>query len=207
MILRYFYTLILLCSFLTVSYAETKEHHVQLLQKGTKSPVQYANICWQILSDSSEKGNVVSDYQGNFKIPNFKNRDIVLAVSCIGYKPIYDTLKISALQPVYMEKDVLNLNQVTVTGTRTPYTLKKAPVLTQVISAQEIESVDSEIITDVLQFEMPGIALARHGGVPVMNMMGLETQYSLVLVDGERMAKGLHKTIDYNPTNEHSSAK
>lgn len=201
MTLKQFYISIFLCSSCLTLLAQEKNSEIQLLQKGLKIPVQYANVCWQSITNPKQNGNVVADFQGKLNIPNSNGDKVILSVSCVAYKSVYDTLQLSKSQIIYIEEDVFNLDQVTVTGTRTPHTLKDAPVLTQMISEKEIENVDSETLTDLLYVEMPGVGMARHGGVPVMNMMGLETQYSLILIDGERIAKGLQKTIDYSRLN------
>jgi len=201
MTIKQLYIFLLFFSLFATGTAQEKNYQIQLLQKESKEPVQYANVCWQNLKNPKQKGNAVADFQGKLNISNTDGEKLILSVSCVGYKSVCDTLHLKKSQVIYIEEDVLNLEQVTVTGTRTPYTLKEAPVLTQIITEKEINSIDSEIITDVLELEMPGIQMARYGGVPVMNMMGLETQYSLVLIDGERMAKGLQKTIDYSRLN------
>ena len=201
MTLKQFYISIFLCSLCLTGFAQEKNSQIQLLQKGSKTPVQYANVCWQNVINPKQNGNTVADFQGKLTIPNIDDEKMILSITCVGYKSVYDTLQLAKTQIIYIEEDVLNLDQVTVTGTRTPHTLKEAPVLTQMITEKEIKSVDSETLTDLLLVEMPGVGMARHGGVPVMNMMGLETQYSLILIDGERMAKGLQKTIDYSRLN------
>lgn len=201
MALNQFYIFIFLCSLCLTGFAQEKNSQIQLLQKGSKIPIQYANVCWQNITNPTQKGNTVADFQGKITIPHADGEKMILSISCVAYKSVYDTLKLTKSQIIYIEEDVLNLDQVTVTGTRTPHTLKDAPVLTQMITAKEIENIDSETLTDILYVEMPGVGMARHGGVPVMNMMGLETQYSLILIDGERIAKGLQKTIDYSRLN------
>ncbi len=49
------------------------------------------------------------------------------------------------------------LNDVVVTGTRTPKLLKDAPIQTRVITAADIEKVDATNVEDLLQQEMPGV--------------------------------------------------
>ena len=51
----------------------------------------------------------------------------------------------------------LLLNDVVVTGTRTPKLLKDAPIQTRVITASDIEKADATNVEDLLQQEMPGV--------------------------------------------------
>ncbi len=174
---------------------------IQVLQYETKQPVQYANVCWQVVGSFEKQGNTITNADGEANISSEAGSAIILSVTCVGFKPVLDTIQIQQSMRIYMEEDVLNLEQVTVTGTRTPHVLKKAPVLTQLISEDEIRSVDSETLPDILNVEIPGMEMANHGGIPVMNVMGLEAEYTLVLIDGERMAKTLHRTVDYSRIN------
>ncbi|MCL3781968.1 TonB-dependent receptor [Prolixibacteraceae bacterium JC049] len=193
--------LILISMFLCSRGMVAQEMQLKFVQKGTQNPVQFVNVQWQTIKLPQIKGGTTADFGGVANIPLKEGTFIKIATSCIGYKSATDTIQLKSKQEIYLEEDVLNLDQVTVTGTRTPHVLKEAPVLTQLISSKELMNIDSETITDILEVEMPGVEMANHGGVPVLNMMGLETQYSLVLIDGERMAKSLQKTIDYSRIN------
>lgn len=53
--------------------------------------------------------------------------------------------------------DPLGLETVVVTGTRTPKALKDIPVVTRVITAEDIRKVDATNIKDILQQELPGL--------------------------------------------------
>lgn len=191
------FTLILLLIF-SNSFGKS---HFKILQTDNQQPIPFANVTWQMCENVAKKGFSTSNKDGVVAIEAEYNTRIIFSISCVGYKSFLDTVEFSKGMHILLDKDILNLDQVVVTGTRTPHVLKKAPVLTQLISETEIRSVDSEIITDILTVEMPGIEMSNHGGTPVMNMMGMETQYSLVLIDGERMAKSLQKTIDYSRIN------
>lgn len=192
--------LLLLLSFVVLS-AIGQHSQIVLLNKKTGQSIDQANVHWQVLNDAKQQGYAVADYKGRIEIPKQSGTKIIFKATCIGYKPMQDTLTLALEQTLYAEEDILSLEQVTITGTRTPHLLKKAPILTQLITEKDLKQIDAPTITDVLQVEMPGIEMSSHGGVPVMNAMGLETQYSLVLVDGERLAKSLQKTIDYSRIN------
>lgn len=92
----------------------------------------------------------------------------------------------------------LNLDEVVVTGTRTPKTLKDVPVLTRVISRMDIERTDATNIQDLLQTEMPGVEFTYAMNQTVnMNISGFAGQSVLILVDGERLAGETMDNIDF----------
>lgn len=94
------------------------------------------------------------------------------------------------------------LEQVVVTGTRTPKLLKDSPVLTRVISAQDIKKTDATNIADLLQAELPGVEFSFSMNQQVsLNMQGFGGNSILFLVDGERLAGETLDNIDYNRLN------
>lgn len=92
----------------------------------------------------------------------------------------------------------MNLDQIVVTGTRTPKILKDAPIQTRVISAADIAKSDATNIEDLLQQELPGIEFSYAMNQQVnMNLSGFAGQSVLFLVDGERIAGETMDNIDF----------
>ena len=50
-----------------------------------------------------------------------------------------------------------SLDEVVVTGTRTPKFLKDTPIQTRIISSKEIARLDATNVQDLLQQELPGV--------------------------------------------------
>lgn len=93
-----------------------------------------------------------------------------------------------------------SLDEVVVTGTRTPKPLKEVPMLTRVISQEDIAQINPINLQDLLQYEMPGLQFGRaHGsGLPELQFQGAAGGYVLFLMDGERLAgEGSSNNIDY----------
>ena len=89
---------------------------------------------------------------------------------------------------VVLEEDYMNLETVVVTGTRTPRLLKNSPILTRVITMQDIERVDALNIGDLLEAELPGIEFSYAMDQQVtLNMQGFGGNSVLFLADGERI--------------------
>lgn len=93
--------------------------------------------------------------------------------------------------------DPLGLQTVVVTATRTPKALKDIPVVTRVITAEDIKKVDATNIKDMLQQELPGFEFTFSMGQQVLNMSGYDGNNILFLIDGERMAGEALDNIDF----------
>jgi len=90
------------------------------------------------------------------------------------------------------------LSTVTVTATRSPKTLDSTPVVTRVITAEDIRKADATNIRDVLQTELPGVEFSYAMNQQLtMTMQGLGGLAVLFLVDGERLAGETLDNTDY----------
>lgn len=95
-----------------------------------------------------------------------------------------------------------DLDQVVITGTRTPKTLANTPVVTRVITAEEIKLLDATNIKDVLVAEIPGIEFSYSMNQQVsMQLQGLGGMSILILVDGERLAGETLDNTDFQRLN------
>ena len=93
----------------------------------------------------------------------------------------------------------MELEQVVVTGTRTPKLLKDTPIQTRLISSRDIQKVDATNIEDMLQQELPGVEFSYAMNQQVnMNLAGFAGQSVLFLVDGERLAGETMDNVDFN---------
>ena len=95
-----------------------------------------------------------------------------------------------------------HLNEVVVTGTRTPKLLGDAPIQTRVITSRDIERTDATDVQELLQQELPGVEFSyamnqqKH-----MNLSGFGGQGVLILVDGERLAGETMDDVDFTRLN------
>ncbi|MBO4674439.1 MAG: TonB-dependent receptor [Bacteroidaceae bacterium] len=94
------------------------------------------------------------------------------------------------------------LNDVVVTGTRTPKLLKDVPIQTRLITADDIEKVDATNVVDLMQQELPGVEFSYAMNQQLhLNFSGFGGQSILFLVDGERMAGETLDDIDFTRLN------
>lgn len=89
----------------------------------------------------------------------------------------------------------VELEPVVVTATRTPQRLKDTPVITNLITRAEIEATGSENIGEVLE-HTAGIIIHRDGHGDGVQLQGLNSEYVLILVDGEPQIGRIAGKID-----------
>ena len=98
-----------------------------------------------------------------------------------------------------IERDTLMLQQVVVTGTRTPKALANTPIPTRLITRQDIARTDATDIQDLLQQEMPGVEFSYAMNQQThLNFAGFGGQSVLFLVDGERLAGETMDDVDFS---------
>lgn len=100
------------------------------------------------------------------------------------------------------------LDEVVITGTRTPKLLSNSPILTRVISSADIKKSDATNISDLLQSELPGIEFSYAMNQQIsLNMQGFGGNSVLFLIDGERVAGETLDNVDYNRLNLSNAGK
>ncbi|NQU85716.1 MAG: TonB-dependent receptor plug domain-containing protein, partial [Mariniphaga sp.] len=145
-----------------------------------------------------------SDKDGNYSLSGLKNGNYVLRVSYFGFETIEKEISLTG-SPVNINIELvpatIDLNAVVVTGTRTEKTLKNTPILTQSISARELEKKDINDIAQALENIIPGIEFSSQAQGKSISLQGIDPQYMLFLVDGERLAGETYGDIDYGRIN------
>lgn len=151
------------------------------------------------------KGSTIgagTNTQGEFLLKLRSSGEQVLRFSFTGYKPqefVWNGQEGESLV-IRLEPAQNSLEEVVVTGTRTPKPLKEVPVLTQVISQDAIQQINPLDFQTLLEFALPGLQFGQaHGSnLPELSFQGAAGGYVLFLVDGERMAgEGASNNIDY----------
>ncbi len=95
-----------------------------------------------------------------------------------------------------------DLDEVVVTGTRTPKFLKDTPIQTRIITQKSLARVDATNVQDLLQQELPGIEFSYAMNQQThLNFSGFGGQGVLFLVDGERLAGETMDDVDFTRLN------
>ena len=79
------------------------------------------------------------------------------------------------------------LDEVVVTATGTPHTLKDVPVQTEIISRRQIEQLGAATFEDILSQLCPGFDFNAGDMGSQMTLNGLGNNYILIMIDGKRL--------------------
>ena len=86
--------------------------------------------------------------------------------------------------------------ETVVTGTRTERALKDTPVLTEVLRREDLLANGADNLATALD-DHPGLEVTRSFSGAGLRIRGLDPQYVLVLIDGERVSGRVNGTIRY----------
>ncbi len=146
----------------------------------------------------------IADTEGMYSIGIPDNEGHSITVSFIGFLTQSRLVKPGNASGIdfSLQENTAALEQVVVTGTRTPKTLMDVPIVTKVISAHDIARSDASDIQDLLITELPGIEFSWSMDQQVnVNLQGFGGSSVLFLIDGERIAGETLDNIDYSRLN------
>src|SRR5688572_24497558 len=75
--------------------------------------------------------------------------------------------------------------EIVVTGSRVESLLSDATVVVEVVNRKQIDESGAENLTDILD-DVPGLQINHNLGRAGIQLQGLDPQYTLILVDGQR---------------------
>ena len=150
--------------------------------------------------------NCGSNSKGEFSLNVQKDKVYKLRVSYLGYTPRLITVPASGHLPlkIKLQPSETALNELVVTGSRYERQLKDVPVITRVISREEIETVNPVDFTTLLEYTLPGIQFYYNtmSQVPEITYQGMDAKAVLFLLDGERISgESGDSNIDYSRFN------
>jgi outer membrane receptor for ferrienterochelin and colicins len=138
-----------------------------------------------------------ADATGHYKLTNLPVGENTIIASAVGYKTqekevVMERGKATNLF-FELEEDILELEQVVITGTRTKHYIKDVPVRTEVITAKKIESKNARDLYEVLE-GTPGIRVEQQCqfcNFTMIRMQGLGAEHTQVLINGQPVYSGL----------------
>lgn len=89
-----------------------------------------------------------------------------------------------------------NLDEVIITATRTIRQLSSLPLPAQIITSTEIKAINSVRLNDILSEQTGLITVSDFGGGEGVQMQGLDSQYTLILIDGVPLIGRSAGTLD-----------
>ncbi len=168
----------------------------KVYNRSTNEPIEDAMI---VIGEKKTLTNRLGEYQ-----MTLENRtDKTVLISRVGYfsKKEKIHLQTSFNFDFYLKEKDNSLNEIVVTGTRTPKRIADSPVITQVITAKQIADTENSDIRDLLTREVAGLQFQEVGFGTTINFQGMGGRHILFLIDGERMAGERGGNIDYQRIN------
>jgi outer membrane receptor for ferrienterochelin and colicins len=180
---RYFLVLSILVPFLSMAQSEPDQNvevNLKILDENQKA-IPFANI----LFVDSQKG-FAADIDGTavLKIKNYTQK---IEISAYGFKNKIIALDSTTTKPlkVILEKDILGLDEVVVTGTRNQISKRNSPVLVNTINSKALISTQSNTLAEGLNFS-PGVRVetnCQNCGFTQVRLNGLQGSYTQILVN------------------------
>ena len=134
---------------------------------------------------------------GTFEVKNIPEGKQVIVAQYVGYKPQEININIAAGKdhPIHfeLEEDMFNLEQVVVTGTRTPHFVKNVPIRTEVVTSQSLRTKNAQNIFEALE-AVPGLRVenqCQSCNFSMVRMQGLGAEHTQVQINGQPIYSGL----------------
>lgn len=190
--------------FALLIFNPTNAQTIQLLSNDS-TPLPFAHLI--ITDKQGQKIALQSDKNGNAKIADstkLKTPPFVLQVSFIGYKVFADTansLKAFTTNPIVMQKDRVQLDQVVVTAQYAQSTVDNSIHKVKVITQKRMEAQGAVSLRDVLAQET-NIRLSQDNILgSSMSMQGVSGQNVKILIDGVPIIGRLNGNVDLSQIN------
>jgi len=131
-----------------------------------------------------------TDETGHYMLINLPEGEHTLVARSLGYKPSRKTVVANAGKTVEvnfeLQRDIMQVDQIVVTGTKTFKRQTQAPVIVNVLDRKSIEAVQACNISEGLRFQ-PGLRVetdCQTCNYSQLRMNGLTGGYSQILING-----------------------
>lgn len=138
-----------------------------------------------------------ADASGHFKLAHLPLGKQIVTASLEGYQEqrIEVRMERGKAADVYflLADDILNMEQIVVTGTRTQHYVKNVPVRTEVITSEAFKSKNALNVYEALE-GVSGVRVEQQCqfcNFSMVRMQGLGAEHTQVLIDGEPTYSGL----------------
>ncbi|MBN2484480.1 MAG: TonB-dependent receptor [Bacteroidales bacterium] len=189
------FTVLLGISFMFQAFSQGKTD--AMLFGDVKISKSEVHIPYATISVKGTNIGTVADGTGHFKLANLPLGKNIIIAQALGYKmqEIEVEMEKGKAYDVFfeLEEDVLNLEQVVVTATRTEHFIKDVPVRTEVITAKAIENKNACNLYQALE-GTPGVRVenqCQYCNFTMIRMQGLGAEHTQVLINGQPMYSGL----------------
>tara|TARA_B100002051_G_scaffold270234_1_gene302791 strand:- start:3124 stop:5313 length:2190 start_codon:yes stop_codon:yes gene_type:complete len=183
------YTILILFSFIF-----TKDYYGYVIDIESGNPIKNVTFSKlnnnEIITQSNVDGYyLISDNQVDF-----------IELKHIGYKNKILTPS-QLMNKIYLEKDILYGDMVEITSSRKETRISDSPMLTHIISSKELESSSALDFYQAIQMIIPNVMFAPDYHGTNLKIQGLDSEYVLILIDGDRIAGNTVGNIDFSKFN------
>ena len=142
-----------------------------------------------------------TDINGFFFINDPNQNFKKIKLSHIGYLEKVIDLDILNSNDIILEFNNIKSEQVVITGLRTQTYIKDTPVLTHVITSEDIKKSAYSSVKEALEMSLPNVqnVMSSHAGISneEVKIQGLDNKYLLFLVDGKRVSGEFAGNLDF----------
>ena len=138
---------------------------------------------------NTNMGASTSD-DGSFILKNVPFGNHILEVSTLGYQPYSTSVEVksgeTAKITAQLKPDLMSLNEIVVTGTRTPKRQTDSPVIVNLMDSKGLDQVVAINLSEGLRFQ-PGLRVetdCQTCNYTQLRMNGLQGGYSQILING-----------------------
>ncbi len=141
---------------------------------------------------------VVADETGHFFLNGIENGTYTLRASMVGYTPVDKKAVVNSKSEMLditfeLSEDVMSLDQVVVSASRTEITRRNSPTIVTVLPATLFSEVGAPTLVDGLSYQ-PGVRVednCQNCGFTQVRINGLDGHYSQILIDSRPMFSAL----------------
>lgn len=144
------------------------------------NPLAFVNVFF----NGTDIGTTTNE-NGYFSISEVPFNKGILKVSMMGYETILRSIQFPAEEPliIYLDKNLIEMSSIVITGTRTERYLKDVPVTTQVLKGFKLRESGPMDVSQILN-ELTGVAVVENQFGTGIELSGFGADHILVLIDG-----------------------
>jgi len=134
-----------------------------------------------------------TDKNGVYELKNLPEGKNSIRVFASGYKRLTESVENETIRDFVLSADLLNIEEVVITGTRNEVPQYNSPVIVGKISSKTFETVQALSLSEGLNFT-PGLRLetnCQNCGFSQVRMNGLEGSYSQILINSRPIFSAL----------------
>ncbi|RKD91830.1 TonB-dependent receptor [Mangrovibacterium diazotrophicum] len=138
-----------------------------------------------------------TDETGHYRLINLPEGKLILKVRSVGYQPQEKEITVTAGQTQEvnfdLQKDILGIDEVVVTGDRNEKNRRESSVIVNTITPKLFTTTNAVTLSEGLNFS-PGLRMendCQNCGFNQVRMNGMEGPYSQILINGRAIFSGL----------------